>query len=47
MLFGDLQGTPLTKKSVRYNLFPVLEVSFGDERWPVRVLSPPLFDDFI
>lgn len=38
-------GTTLANKQIRCISIPVLEGSFGDERRPVKTLSPPLFQD--
>lgn len=40
------QKPKLKNDSVGVNLVLVLEASFGDERWPVGTMSPPLFGDF-
>ena len=38
---------PLANNSIKCNSILVLEASFGDTRWLVGTLSPPLFGDFI
>lgn len=46
-LFGDSIGTLLSNNSTGYNPIPVPETSFGDNKWQVGTLAPPLFGDFI
>jgi hypothetical protein len=39
-MFGGSHGTPLAKIFSGYEAILVLEISFGDMKWAVRVLSP-------
>lgn len=42
-LFGDFGQTSLIDNSIGCYLALVLATLFGDKKWPIRTLSPPLF----
>jgi hypothetical protein len=46
-LFEVFYGISLANNSIRCYTFSVIETSFGDKKYLVGALTPPLFDDFI